>query len=54
MLEVTDTPSSYDNDAVYEEYIGDPLSDDGIMTVPNEEETICVNLKGEKGIGNRI
>ncbi len=33
---------------MYEEYIGDLLSDDGIMTVPNEEETICVNLKGEK------
>lgn len=45
---IMDTPSSYDNDAVYEEYIGDLLSDDGIMTVPNEEETICVNLKGEK------
>lgn len=46
---IMDTPSSYDNDAVDEEYLGGLLSDDGsIMTIPNAEETKFVNLKGEK------
>ena len=43
-----DDSSTYDNDCLDQEYLGNLLSDDGILTVINEDRTIGVDLEGNE------
>lgn len=45
---IMDDSSTYDNDCLDQEYLGNLLSDDGILTVINEDRTIGVDLEGNE------
>ena len=45
---IMDDSSTYDNDCLSQEYLGNLLSDDGILTVINEDRTIGEDLEGNE------
>ena len=45
---IMDDSSTYDNDCLDQEYLGNLLSDDGILTVINEDRTIGVDWRATK------